>query len=152
MSELTVFFDVLLRLEIRLWNELDDAVQRGHGVSLGRLQALRVLRERGGNARVQDVADDLVITVGAASKLVDRLERDGSARREPNPEDRRSSLVALTAAGVDVLDAGLAAFEAALSDRLAGEAVTRADLAAATATLDRLLQRLDAPAARKAHA
>lgn len=145
MSEVAEFFDVLVRLEIRLWNELDDAVEHAHGVSLGRLQALRVVQLRARNARVQDVADDLLITVGAASKLVDRLERDGSARREPNPADRRSSLISLTAAGAELLDAGLATFEAVLADRLTGDGATAADVGSGTAALGRLLHRLDAP-------
>lgn len=152
MSDVTEFFDVLLRLEIRLWNLLDDAVQHGHGISLGRLQALQVVRAHGGKARVQDVADDLVITVGAASKLVDRLERDGSARREPNPADRRSSLISLTASGADLLDAGLATFETTLADRLAGDGATAADVASVTAALVRLAGRLDAPSAVGARA
>lgn len=145
MSDVTEFFDVLLRLEIRLWNLLDDAVQHGHGISLGRLQALQAVRTYGGKARVQDVADDLMITVGAASKLVDRLERDGVARRGPNPADRRSSLIALTSSGADLLDAGLATFEAVLADRFAGDGGAAADVASGTATLVRLAGRLDAP-------
>lgn len=145
MSDLTEFFDVLLRSEIRLWNLLDYAVQHEHGISLGRLQALQAVRAHGGKARVQDVADDLVITVGAASKLVDRLERDGSARREPNPADRRSSLISLTTSGADLLDAGLATFEAVLADRLSGDGGTAADVASATAALGRLGRVLDEP-------
>ncbi len=46
----------------------------------------------------QDVAVP-AITIGAASKLVDRLERDGTAHREPNPNDRRSSLIATLEGG-----------------------------------------------------
>ncbi len=145
MSEVAEFFDVLLRLEIRLWNELDDAVQHAHGVSLGRLQALRVVQDRAGSARVQDVADDLVITVGAASKLVDRLERDGLARREANPADRRSSLISLTPAGADLLDAGLATFESVLVDRLSGDGVTDVELRSTTVALGRLLDGFDTP-------
>jgi DNA-binding MarR family transcriptional regulator len=42
---------------------------------------------------------ELQITVGAASKLVDRLERAGLAVRSAHPSDRRSMLIALTEAG-----------------------------------------------------
>ncbi|MFZ1412008.1 MAG: MarR family transcriptional regulator [Micropruina sp.] len=143
MRDHVAFFDTLLRYEIQLWNALDGAVQREHGLSLGRLRALRVLRERGGRARVQDLADDLLITVGAASKLVDRLERDGTAHREPNPDDRRSSLIALTPSGTSVLDAGLATFEATLADCLAVEGAAEGDLAPITARLQRLLDHLE---------
>lgn len=138
MSDATVFFDALLRYEIRLWNVLDAALVRAHGVSLGRLQALRVVRGHGGRARVQDVSDELLITVGAASKLVDRLERDGTARRVPNPDDRRSSLIALTAAGEQLLDAASATFEAVLADCLPPALVGTQDLVSLTATLRKL--------------
>jgi len=138
MSDATVFFDALLRYEIQLWNVLDAAVERAHGVSLGRLQALRVVRDHGGRARVQDVSDDLLITVGAASKLVDRLERDGTARRVPNPEDRRSSLIALTTGGERLLDAASATFEAVLADCLPAALVGAEDLVSLTSTLQRL--------------
>ncbi|HQZ00884.1 MAG TPA: MarR family transcriptional regulator [Propionicimonas sp.] len=142
MSAAVGFFDALLRYEIELWDRLDGAIQGANGLSLGRLQALRVLRERGGKARVQDVAGDLALTVGATSKLVDRLERDGTARREPNPDDRRSSLIALTPAGISKLDVGWASFESTLAASLPPDVVDAGELDALTATLHRLLAHL----------
>jgi MarR family transcriptional regulator, organic hydroperoxide resistance regulator len=49
--------------------------------------------------RVHDLAAELGVSAGGASKLVDRLEALGLCRRQPNPSDRRSSLVELTDAG-----------------------------------------------------
>ena len=92
MTDASAFFDTLVRLEIELWNEIDARLQDADGVTLARFQALRAVAEHDGRARVHEVAQDLGITVGAASKLVDRLEQDGSARREPNSE--RPALVA----------------------------------------------------------
>jgi MarR family transcriptional regulator, organic hydroperoxide resistance regulator len=43
------------------------------------------------------------------TNVVDRLERRGLARRESNPEDRRSVLIRLTARGADAADRVLAA-------------------------------------------
>lgn len=99
MSGYSAFFSEVVRLELGLWNRLDDLQEVSGAVSLAQLQALRAVRSRDGAARVQDVADALQITVGAASKLVDRLERDGLALRSANPADRRSMLVALTRDG-----------------------------------------------------
>jgi MarR family multiple antibiotic resistance transcriptional regulator len=97
------FFTALVRYEIDLWNAIDDALQRQGQISLARLQAVDVIAEHAGAGRVLDVSGEIGITVGAASKLVDRLERDGLAVRSPNPEDRRSSLIALTVAGTRAL-------------------------------------------------
>ena len=135
MTDATDFFDSLVRLEIELWNEIDARLQRAHGVTLGRFQALRAVREHDGEARVHDVAHDLRITIGAASKLVDRLEEDGSARREPNPSDRRSSLITLTSDGRRLHDAAAETFEAAVGASLPAE-LTRDELAALTAQLE----------------
>ena len=97
------FFDALVRYEIALWNAVDRELARQHQISLGQLHALRVVDRYDGQARVQDLSDDIGITVGAASKLVDRLERGGLAVRIPNPVDRRSSLISLTVPGRQVL-------------------------------------------------
>jgi len=138
MRDVRGFFEAVLRYEIGLWEVLDRDVQSAVGVTLGRLQALRVVGRHEGRARVQDVADELMITVGAASKLVDRLERDGTVQRTPNPDDRRSSLIALTVPGRAVLSAGDAALGAALDRCMAPEMVTDAELCSATSLLERL--------------
>jgi MarR family multiple antibiotic resistance transcriptional regulator len=99
------FFTSLVRYEIDLWNTIDEALQSQGQISLAQLQAVSVVAEHAGAARVHDVSGEIGITVGAASKLVDRLERDGLAVRSPNPHDRRSSLIALTVAGTRALRA-----------------------------------------------
>lgn len=144
MRDVRGFFDAVLRYEIGLWDVLDRDVQSALGVTLGRLQALRVVGTHGGRARVQDVADELMITVGAASKLVDRLERDNTVRRAPNPDDRRSSLIVLTDSGEGVLSQGEAIVGATVARCLDPAAITDTDLAAVTAILHTLSERLHA--------
>lgn len=137
MSDAADFLDALVRYEIGLWNALDAALRGAHQVTLGRFAALRALAARGGSGRVQDLAGDLAITVGATSKLVDRLEQDGTARREPNPDDRRSSLIFLTAEGERLHAAAARTFEAAMRASVPAEDL--ADLPRLTARLKRLL-------------
>jgi DNA-binding MarR family transcriptional regulator len=139
MSEAAAFFKVLLHYEIALWNALDAALRDAHSLPLGRFQALGALKKRGGNGRIHDLAGDLGITVGATSKLVDRLEQDGSARRQPNPDDRRSSLISLTPEGERLHAAASATFEAALRASLPTEEV---NLPALTVRLAGLLDHL----------
>jgi DNA-binding MarR family transcriptional regulator len=78
---------------------------------------LRVVADRPGEVRVQEVADDIGITVGAASKVVDRLERAGLVRRVPHPSDRRSSLLQVTRAGAAAQADGIAALDQELRER-----------------------------------
>jgi hypothetical protein len=45
---------------------------------------------------VFDIAEELSLTVGGTSKLVDRIEAAGHCVRRANPDDRRSSIIELT--------------------------------------------------------
>lgn len=95
-------FDDLVRFETLLWNGLDARLREESDVTLGSLNVLLVV-DSTPSCRVFDVADQLAITVGGASQAVDRLVKLGLAERCANPEDRRSSLVVLTAAGKEKL-------------------------------------------------
>jgi MarR family multiple antibiotic resistance transcriptional regulator len=136
------FFDVLVRYEIALWNAVNRELGRQDQISLGQLHALRVVGSYGGQARVQDLSSDIGITVGAASKLADRLERDGLASRSPNPTNRRSSLIALTAAGQQALASAMDVYSRAVA-----RAVGEEDVELLTAALRRLQARLGEPGA-----
>ncbi|AGL16341.1 MarR family winged helix-turn-helix transcriptional regulator [Actinoplanes sp. N902-109] len=114
MSDLLSLFNDLVRFETQLWNALDSRLRVELGIPLGRFETLQVLGRRG-PCRVNDIADDLVITWGGTSKIVDRLEASGLCRRRPNPEDGRSSLIDLTEPGHQVLARG----EALMLDELA---------------------------------
>ncbi len=131
------FFDALVRYETDLWNTAERELQRETGLGLGTLQALRVIVRHSPAARVNELSRDLGITIGAASKFVDRLERDGLAAREPHPDDRRSSLITLTQTGERARSEGEGALARSL-ERLVGDV----DLAAATAVLGALQARL----------
>ena len=98
-------FTELVRAEIELWNGLNAQLESELGLSLSRYQALAAIRTSGGSARVQDISAEMSITVGATSKLVDRLERDGLAVRSAHPSDRRSSIIALSDRGLSALTA-----------------------------------------------
>ena len=47
----------------------------------------------------KQAGEHLELSTGAMTSLIDRLERHGHIRREPNPDDRRSLLLRLTASG-----------------------------------------------------
>lgn len=102
--DLTVFFADLVRCETRLYNALNDRLRERHGIVTSQFESLRFLRDQPGS-RVADLAAEFAVGVGATSKGVDRLEKQGWVVRQPNPSDRRSSLLALTADGSKLVDA-----------------------------------------------
>jgi DNA-binding MarR family transcriptional regulator len=53
--------------------------------------------------------ETMMITSGTATNRVDQLEKAGLVARIPNPQDRRSTLVALTDAGRALVDEAVAA-------------------------------------------
>lgn len=135
------FFTLLVRFETTLWNRVERGLGEDRRVSMANLLALRVLDGHGGNGRVNELSDELDITIGAASKLVDRLERAGLAQRRPHPDDRRSSLISLTPDGQQALADGLVTAERLLADLLADTG----DVAAAAESIRRLQAALESP-------
>jgi DNA-binding MarR family transcriptional regulator len=120
--------DDLVRVEVRLYTLLDARLRTQHGHGLGRLDLLRTIAEVS-DCRVSDVVRRLGITVGAASKGVERQVRDGLVRRDANPEDGRSSFLALTPAGRRVLDDVLPTLDREVAAVLHGTGVPDGDLA-----------------------
>src|SRR3954451_17618035 len=121
MNDLGPLFSDFVRLEIELWDALDAELRAQCDLGLGSFQVLQVIA-RTDPCRVNDIAGALSITIGGASKAVDRVERAGHAIRRSHPTDRRSSVIDLTPAGAALLQAATATFQTALRDRLALEA------------------------------
>ncbi|MBO0981829.1 MarR family winged helix-turn-helix transcriptional regulator [Microbacterium sp. SD291] len=137
-----IFLERVVSFETRLWNRIDRELASAGKPSLSTLLSLRTLARFGHEGRVHDLSTALSITVGAASKLVDRMERAGLARRRPHPGDRRSSLIELTAQGEEVeRDASTAV--AALIVRLLPDAESRAALMPVMEVLESGLQQSD---------
>jgi len=108
-------FSTLTRLETELWDAVDARLRQECGLPLGRFEAMVVVSSLG-MCRVFDIASALAITVGGASKLVDRVEAAGYCSRKINPGDRRSSLLDLTEEGKAVVARGRAVIEAELDN------------------------------------
>jgi MarR family transcriptional regulator, organic hydroperoxide resistance regulator len=133
-------FRDLVRLETDLWNRVDGRVHREHGLPLAWLEVMQVISTTPG-CRVLDVAEALFITVGGASKVVDKVQAGGWCRRLPNPSDGRSSLIELTESGEGLLEAANVTFEDAL-DAYLGAAAPTGELTRLSNTLGRLRRHL----------
>lgn len=125
------FFEALIRYEVGLWNAVDGALRERGPVSAAQHHALTIIDRHGETGRVLDVSAEIGITVGAASKLVDRLERAGLVERRPHPTDGRSSYIVLTALGTSSLAAATVARNEVLAELLDPEAADAAHRALA---------------------
>ncbi|SDJ83732.1 DNA-binding transcriptional regulator, MarR family [Nonomuraea maritima] len=113
--DLPGFFADLVRCETRLYNALNDRLRERHGIVTSQFEFLRFLRDHPGS-RVADLATEFAIGIGATSKGIDRLEKQAWVIRRTNPSDRRSSLLDLTAAGLQLVEAAEATFTKALAE------------------------------------
>jgi DNA-binding MarR family transcriptional regulator len=136
VTDLRDLFHQLIRLETELWDGIDRRLRADFGLPLGTFDTMRVI-DRVPGCRVHDIASELSITVGASSKVVDRIEAAGHCARRANPDDRRSSLVELTPAGAGLLARATVAFDDELRVRLGGALPDRT-LHQLTTTLVRL--------------
>src|ERR1700710_2277202 len=103
-------FDDLVRFETEVWNTIDARLTRECGVTLSTFNALLII-DKTTNCRVNDLAAALSITVGGVSQAVDRIEALGLLVRVPNPANRRSSLLQMTAAGSNALSSASSVFD-----------------------------------------
>ena len=132
----------LHRLAAALTEQLVE-VYREHGLGEGEFDVLAALRRAGEpfERAPGDLADHTMVTTGAMTKRVDRLEAAGLVSRRPSQADGRGRVIALTAKGRATIDA---AFEAHIANehRLLGM-LDPADRAALESILTTWLARLD---------
>jgi MarR family transcriptional regulator, organic hydroperoxide resistance regulator len=136
MAEARRLLSALERTTALLAATVGMRLQRDTGLPLVLFESMAVIADRD-QCRIYDLAADLGVSSGGASKLVDRLEAEGYCRRRPNPRDRRSSLLELTPAGTALMAAAERVVEARLDDLLASR-LSRADIAELAALLQKL--------------
>ncbi len=131
----TALASAIIAAEIDVWNRIEHELK----ASGSRLNAARffLLRAMSGEAvTITDAARRVKATPAAASRLVDRMGSDGLVAKIPNPEDRRSSLLAATEAGLAELERACPSIEAAFSACFSGlDAKEMESLAAALAEI-----------------
>ena len=104
-------FTALINTELGAWNTVESALsEAGNALTLGRFLVLRTVRDIP-TCRIQEVAASQGITLGAASRLVDRLHRDGLLHRTPCEHDRRAIILTVTDQGLAHLEEACAIVE-----------------------------------------
>jgi MarR family transcriptional regulator, 2-MHQ and catechol-resistance regulon repressor len=97
---------------------------------------LRLSRSPGGELTMGELSEQLALTSGGVTRLVDRMSAAGYVERRPCATDRRVQFTAVTPAGRTALTPALRHHTAALREAFAGFSAT--DLARLDTLLDRL--------------
>lgn len=123
-----------VRLLGRVEKQLDDALQRGHGLPLSDYRAMCALSrpDSGPSLRMGELADRIGLKESTVTRLVGRLEARGLAERATAPEDARAVAASITADGRRRYAEATPTYRAALGEALhtALSNVYLADLAA----------------------
>ena len=92
------------------------------GLQSGEFDVLATLRRSGAPYALTptELYEATMVTSGAMTARLDRLEKAGLTQRAPHPSDRRGVVVQLTAKGRELIDTALAAHVANEHEILAG--------------------------------
>lgn len=130
----------LISLAARGFARLSEARLKPLGFGVGHLPVLVALQT--GRADTQrDLARFAQIQQPPMAQMLTRMERDGLIRRTPDPDDGRSSRIALTDLALARLPAAIATLFRGNSDAVAG--FTDEEVAQLVVLLDRLITNLD---------
>jgi DNA-binding MarR family transcriptional regulator len=122
----------LSALHDRIEAHIERALQTAHGLSVREYTVLDVLSQQydgdGGHFRMNQLADAVVLSQSATTRLVNRLEDRDLLTRYLCPTDRRGIYTDVTEAGRELLEAARPAHDAALRESL-DQAERRPELA-----------------------
>jgi DNA-binding MarR family transcriptional regulator len=110
----------LLRVTRTVEAGLREHLRVDHDTTLPRFDVMAALYRRREALSMSELSRLLLVSNGNATAVVDRLEREGLARRTPAASDRRTVHVALTEAGIAVFEGMAASHEGRLDGLLGG--------------------------------
>jgi len=129
----------LAALHARIEDRLQRALERDHELSVSEFTVLDVLtRQVGFHLRMNQLANAVVLSQSATTRLVTRLEDRGLLARYLCPDDRRGIYTEVTEAGQALLRAARPTHDAVLADAIA-EAGAVPELAPLVAALGSLV-------------
>ncbi|MEU9796642.1 MarR family transcriptional regulator [Streptomyces sparsogenes] len=123
LSVLAQGWCALSLLHGRIEHRLEGVLETGHGLSAREYSLLDVVSRQhdgdGGHLQMKQVADAVVLSQSATTRLVTRLEDRGLLSRYLCPTDRRGIYTDVTPTGMELLEAARPAHDAALRAALA---------------------------------
>jgi DNA-binding MarR family transcriptional regulator len=122
-----------------------EAVFDRFDLSRGEVGMLSALRTAGPPHRLSPtrLGQGLMLSSAGVTSRLDRLERRGFVVRLPDPDDRRGVIVELTEAGLDIVDAAVAANS--VSDRQLMERLDPEEIETLEGLLRKVLAGLETP-------
>ncbi len=102
----------LLAVTRRAESHLREHLRVNHDTTLPRFDVMAALFRRRDGLTMSELSRMLLVSNGNATAVVDRLEKDGLAKRTPLATDRRTIHVALTPAGATLFETLAAEHEA----------------------------------------
>lgn len=125
----------------RIETHIERALQAGHGLSVREYSLLDVLSRQhngpGGHLRMHQVADSVVLSQSATTRLVSRLEDRGLLSRYLCDTDRRGIYTDVTEAGLALLASARPTNDTVLREAL-DEAAAKPELAPLVAAVQNL--------------
>ena len=99
-------FGRLIEVRARLDREFGRSLEEAHGLLQTWFEVLLRIG-RAGEARLKmcDLANEIALTTGGVTRLIDRIVEAGYVQRTPSDSDRRVLYLELTELGRDILEA-----------------------------------------------
>lgn len=135
-------FGVTLEALTRLNHVFDRSLREQAGLGQGWFEALLRVERSGGAMTMGTLAEQVALTSGGVTRLVDRLIEVGFAERRNCATDRRVQYVAITDAGRSALGSALEIHLVDLQREFIGR-VSPEELAVVVAVMDRLRAPID---------
>ncbi|MEU8621599.1 MarR family transcriptional regulator [Streptomyces sp. NPDC048623] len=139
LTALASGWGALSLLHDKIESHIERALQSGHDLSVREYSLLDVLSrqhdDEGGHLQMKQVADAVVLSQSATTRLVTRLEDRGLLSRYLCPTDRRGIYTDVTPAGRKLLDEARPTNDAALRQAL-DEAAVNPELAPLVAAVE----------------
>jgi len=91
------------KMNARLLEELSADMERRTGLPAAWFDVLANLLQKG-PTRMNELADELILSRGGATRLVARMEEAGLVERQIPPHDRRATFAVITDRGRDAIE------------------------------------------------
>jgi MarR family 2-MHQ and catechol resistance regulon transcriptional repressor len=130
-------FGALLEAMARLTKVFDRSLRERVGLTTSWFEALLRIERSGGRMTMGELANQVVLTTGGVTRLIDRMETEGLVCRELCAEDRRVSYAAITERGREVLGRAVEVHIQDLEDHFLGR-MTEPEREVLVSVMDRI--------------